>query len=119
MDGVTVVEIGVDVTVGLTTSGIWSVWEIERAEKQAEPGRIEDATPADLDGAAVKHDQVAARGINTAVSGLGPSVDIVIPLLPLLAVSTLLTMTWATLASVDFGMAILFAFGAYMGSISE
>lgn len=28
-------------------------------------------------------------------------------------------MTWATLASVGLGTAILFAFGAYMGSISE
>ncbi|RDZ36169.1 hypothetical protein C5B89_14570 [Haloferax sp. Atlit-47N] len=118
-DGVTVVEIGVGAAVGLTTSGVWSVWEIERAEKRAELGRIEDAMLADLGGTAVERDQVAARGINAAASGLGPLVGIVVPLLPFLVVGTLLTMTWATLASVGLGTAILFAFGAYMGSISE
>ncbi len=52
-DGVTVVEIGVGAAVGLTTSGVWSVWEIERAEKRAELGRIEDAMLADLGGTGV------------------------------------------------------------------
>ncbi|ELZ94265.1 Integral membrane protein superfamily [Haloferax mucosum ATCC BAA-1512] len=118
-DGMTVVEIGVGAAVGLTTSGVWSVWEIERAEKRAELARIEDAMLADLDGTAVERQKVAARGINAAASGLGPLVGIVIPLLPFLAVGPGLSMTTATLTSVFLGTAILFSFGAYMGSISN
>ena len=31
-DGMTVIAIGLGAAVGLGTSGVWSVWEIERAE---------------------------------------------------------------------------------------
>lgn len=74
---------------------------------------------ADLGGTVVERDQVAVWGVNAAVSGFGPLVGIVVPFLPSLAAGTSLTMTWATSASVGLGTAILFALGAYMGSISE
>ncbi|SEL60469.1 VIT1/CCC1 transporter family protein [Haloferax larsenii] len=118
-DGTTVVKIGLGAAVGLTTSGVWSVWEIERAEKLAELGRIEDAMLADLSGTAVEADKTAARAINATASGLGPLLSILVPLLPFLAVGSMFTMLTATVASVTLGTAILFSFGAYMGSISD
>ncbi|ELZ83008.1 hypothetical protein C453_13421 [Haloferax elongans ATCC BAA-1513] len=118
-DGTTVVKIGLGAAVGLTTSGVWSVWEIERAEKLAELGRIEDAMLTDLSGTAVEADKTAARAINATASGLGPLVSILVPLLPFLAVGSVFTMLTATVASVALGTAILFTFGAYMGSISD
>ncbi|WP_396612329.1 VIT1/CCC1 transporter family protein [Haloferax sp. S1W] len=118
-DGTTVVKIGLGAATGLTTSGVWSVWEIERAEKLAELARIEDAMLTDLSGTAVEADKTAARAINAVASGLGPLVSILIPLLPFLAVGSLFTMLTATVASVTLGTGILFAFGAYMGSISD
>ncbi|ELZ78673.1 VIT1/CCC1 transporter family protein [Haloferax larsenii] len=118
-DGTTVVKIGLGAAVGLTTSGVWSVWEIERAEKLAELGRIEDAMLTDLSGTAVEADKTAARAINATASGLGPLISILVPLLPFLAVGSVFTMLTATVASVTLGTAILFSFGAYMGSISD
>ncbi|WP_416841130.1 VIT1/CCC1 transporter family protein [Haloferax sp. DFSO52] len=117
-DGTIVVKIGVGAAIGLTTSGVWSVWEIERAEKQAELNRIEDAMLTDLSGTAVERDRVAARVVNATASGLGPLVSIVVPLLPFLAVGSLFTMVTATATSVALGTGILFIFGSYMGSIS-
>ncbi|KAB1196000.1 MULTISPECIES: VIT1/CCC1 transporter family protein [Haloferax] len=117
-DGQIVVKIGLGAAIGLTTSGVWSVWEIERAEKLAELDRIEDAMLTDLSGTAVERDKVIARGINAVASGLGPLVSIVVPLLPFLAVGSLFTMLTATATSVALGTGILFTFGSYMGSIS-
>ncbi|KAB1188184.1 MULTISPECIES: VIT1/CCC1 transporter family protein [Haloferax] len=117
-DGTTVVKIGVGAAIGLTTSGVWSVWEIERAEKLAELERLEAAMLTDLHGTVVERDKAAARVINAAASGLGPLVSIVVPLLPFLAVGSLFTMLTATATSVALGTAILFGFGSYMGSIS-
>lgn len=117
-DGTTVIKIGLGAAVGLTTSGVWSVWEIERAEKLAELERIEDAMLTDLRGTAVEQDKVAARAINAVASGLGPLVSILVPLLPFLAVGSLFSMLTATATSVALGTGILFLFGSYMGSIS-
>ncbi|MFB6187096.1 MAG: hypothetical protein ABEI86_09555, partial [Halobacteriaceae archaeon] len=39
--GITVFKIGIGAAVGLGTSGVWSVWEIERAEKRAEILKLE------------------------------------------------------------------------------
>ncbi|KAB1193986.1 hypothetical protein GJR96_11285 [Haloferax sp. MBLA0076] len=117
-DGVTVVKIGLGAAVGLTTSGVWSVWEIERAEKLAELERIEEAMLTDLRGTVVERDKTAARAINATASGLGPLVSIVVPLLPFLAVGSLFSMFTATALSVGLGTTILFVFGSYMGSIS-
>lgn len=48
-DGLTVFSIGIGAAIGLGTSGVWSVWEIERAEKQAELARVERAMLTNLD----------------------------------------------------------------------
>ncbi|MFC7201971.1 VIT1/CCC1 transporter family protein [Haloferax namakaokahaiae] len=117
-DGATVVKIGLGAAIGLTTSGVWSVWEIERAEKQAELSRIEDAMLTDLGGTSLERDKTAARVVNAVASGLGPVISIVVPLLPFLAVGSLYSMVTATVVSVALGTGILFIFGSYMGSIS-
>jgi len=60
-DGVTVVKIGPDAAVGLGTSAVWSVWEIERAETRAEILRIEQTMLVDLDDTRVKRDRQVER----------------------------------------------------------
>jgi len=117
-DGVTVVQIGVGAAIGLGTSGVWSVWEIERAERQAEISRLERAMLADLDDTRIQHEHQAARAVNAVSSGLGPVVGVLVPLLPFLLEGSLLTMAQATLLGVGLAVAVLFAFGAYMGSVA-
>ncbi|SNZ17976.1 TIGR00267 family protein [Natronoarchaeum philippinense] len=117
-EGATVVKIGLGAAVGLGTSAIWSVWEIERAETRAEILRIERAMLTDLDDTRVHRDQQSARVVHAAMSGLGPLIGILIPLVPFLFVDAGLTIVTAALVSIALGIAILGTFGAYMGSIS-
>jgi len=118
-DGLTVFKIGIGAAVGLGTSGVWSVWEIERAEKRAEIKGLERAMLTDLDDTALMRDKRAARVVNAVASGIGPLVGIVIPLLPYLFEGAALSMFDATAAAVGLGVCILFGFGAYMGSVAE
>jgi predicted membrane protein (TIGR00267 family) len=118
-DGTTVVQVGLGAAVGLATSGVWSVWEIERAEKQAEILSLEQAMLTDLDDTEIQRRARGARAVNAIMSGLGPVIGIVLPLLPFLLEGSLLTMLEATLFGVGLGVALLFVFGAYMGSISK
>jgi predicted membrane protein (TIGR00267 family) len=117
-DGLTVVKIGLGAAVGLGTSAIWSVWEIERAETKAEIRRIERAMLTDLDDTRIQREQSATRLLHAVASGLGPIIGILVPLTPLLFEGTLLTMTEAAVIAVGLGVAVLGTFGAYMGSIS-
>jgi len=117
-DGVTVIKIGVGAAVGLGTSAVWSVWEIERAETRAEILRIERAMLTDLDDTRIDREQRGARVLHALASGLGPLIGILVPLVPFLFEGTLVTMTEAAVVAVGLGIAILSAFGAYMGSIS-
>jgi len=117
-DGLTVVKIGLGAAVGLGTSALWSVWEIERAETRAEVRRVERAMLIDLDDTRVERDRQGARVVHATASGLGPLIGILIPLLPFLFEGTLLSMGEAALVSVALGIGILGTFGAYMGSIS-
>ena len=117
-DGVTVIKIGVGAAVGLGTSAVWSVWEIERAETRAEILRIERAMLTDLDDTRIDREQRGARVLHALASGLGPLIGILVPLAPFLFEGTLVTMTEAAVVAVGLGIAILSAFGAYMGSIS-
>jgi predicted membrane protein (TIGR00267 family) len=117
-DGVTVIKIGVGAAVGLGTSAVWSVWEIERAETRAEILRIERAMLTDLDDTRIDREQRGARVFHALASGLGPLIGILVPLVPFLFEGTLVTMTEAALVAVGLGIGILGAFGAYMGSIS-
>jgi predicted membrane protein (TIGR00267 family) len=117
-DGLTVVKIGLGAAVGLTTSAVWSVWEIERAETKAEILRLEKAMLTDLDDTRIQRDRSGARLFHAVMSGLGPLVGILVPLTPFLFEGDLLTMVEAALVSVGLGVGVLGAFGAYMGSIS-
>jgi predicted membrane protein (TIGR00267 family) len=117
-DGLTVVKIGLGAAVGLTTSAVWSVWEIERAETRAEIRRIERAMLTDLDDTRVQRERSGARLFHATMSGLGPLVGILVPLTPFLFEGTLLGMGQAAVVSVGLGVGVLGAFGAYMGSIS-
>ena len=116
--GFTVIKIGLGAAVGLTTSALWSVWEIERAETRAEILRMERAMLTDLDDTRVDRQQRGARIVNALASGLGPLIGILIPLTPFLLEGTLLSMAEAAIVGVGLGVAILGTFGAYMGSIS-
>jgi len=106
-------------TVGLAASGVWSVWEIERAEKLAELKRVEEKMLTDLEGTKLHDQKGAARKINATMSGLGPTIGMLLPITPYFLVGVALTMLWATVLGVAIGVGILFAFGAYMGGISE
>ncbi|WP_336338974.1 VIT1/CCC1 transporter family protein [Haloarcula brevis] len=117
-DGVTVVQIGLGAAVGLGTSAVWSVWEIERAETRAEILRIEQAMLADLDDTRIQREQRGARVLHATMSGLGPLIGIAVPLVPFFFEGTLLTMGEAALVAVGLGVGVLGVFGAYMGSIS-
>jgi predicted membrane protein (TIGR00267 family) len=117
-DGLTVVKIGVGAAVGLCTSAVWSVWEIERAETRAEILRLERAMLTDLDDTRVQRQRSSARLFHALMSGLGPLVGILVPLTPFLFEGSLLTMEQAALLAVALGVGILGTFGAYMGSIS-
>ena len=117
-DGITVVKIGLGAAVGLGTSAVWSVWEIERAETRAEIMRLEQAMLTDLDDTRIQRDREGARLVHATTSGLGPLVGILVPLVPFLFEGAVLTMVQAAVVSVGLGIAILGTFGAYMGSIS-
>ncbi|RKD88969.1 VIT1/CCC1 transporter family protein [Halopiger aswanensis] len=119
-DGLTVITIGLGAAVGLGTSGVWSVWEIERAEKQAELLRIEQAMLTDLEETTVGQRRAGARKINAVASGIGPLIGILLPLVPFLGQSGgVVSMLGATVLAIGVGVAVLFTFGAYLGSISK
>ncbi|WP_434531691.1 VIT1/CCC1 transporter family protein (plasmid) [Haloarcula sp. NS06] len=117
-DGYTVIKIGLGAAVGLGTSAVWSVWEIERAETRAEIRRIEQAMLTDLDDTRVQQNQRGARFVHATMSGLGPLIGILIPLAPFLVAGSVVTMAEAALIAVGLGIGVLGVFGAYMGSIS-
>jgi predicted membrane protein (TIGR00267 family) len=117
-DGITVVQIGVGAGVGLGTSGVWSVWEIERAETKAEIRRTERAMLTDLDDTRFERRQQGARTVHAIASGMGPLIGILLPLIPFLFEGVLLSLWQAAAVSVALGVGLLASFGAYMGSIS-
>ncbi|PSQ66849.1 MAG: hypothetical protein BRD24_02195 [Halobacteriales archaeon SW_9_67_24] len=118
-DGLTVISLGLGAAVGLTTSGVWSVWEIERAEMRAEIQATEDAMLTDLSDTQVEREKMSDQVVNALMSGLGPLLGLVVPLTPFLLEGALFTLFQATLVSVGIAVAVLFAFGAYMASISR
>jgi predicted membrane protein (TIGR00267 family) len=118
-DGATVIKVGLGAAVGLATSGVWSVWEIERAELRAEIQQIERAMLVDLNDTRIERDRQGARAIQAVASGIGPTVGVLLPIAPFLLEGTVLSMLDATLLGIAIGVGLLFAFGAYMGSISN
>ena len=118
-DGVTVFKIGIGAAIGLGTSGVWSVWEIERAEKRAELTRIEHAMLTDLTETQIQRQKAGARQVNALMSGIGPVIGVVFPMVPFLFEGTLLGLRAATLVSLGVAVSILFVFGAYLADISK
>lgn len=118
-DGLTVVSIGLGGGVGLCTSGVWSVWEIERAEMRAELQDIEDSMLTDLTDTQVERERTESQKMNAFMSGLGPLIGLLLPLIPFLFEEMFLTSLQATVLSVAVAVGVLFTFGAYMASISR
>jgi predicted membrane protein (TIGR00267 family) len=116
--GLLVIKIGLGAAIGLGTSAVWSVWEIERAETRAEILRMEQAMLTDLDDTRIEHEQRGVRAIHATMSGLGPLIGVLVPLSPFALEGSVFTMVEAALVAVGLGVALLGAFGAYMGSIS-
>ncbi|MFB6208300.1 MAG: VIT1/CCC1 transporter family protein [Candidatus Nanohaloarchaea archaeon] len=116
--GITVFKVAVGAAIGLATSGVWSVWEIERAEKLAELQELEKAMQTELEGTKLHTSKETARKINSVMSGIGPLIGILLPVTPFLFEGAI-TMLQATALSVAIGVALLFSFGAYMGGISK
>jgi predicted membrane protein (TIGR00267 family) len=116
--GFVVIEIGLGAAVGLGTSAVWSVWEIERAETRAEIRRLERAMLVDLDDTRIQRRGRLQRAVHAASSGLGPLIGILVPLVPFTVEGTLLSMVEAAAVAVGLCLAILGVFGAYMGSVS-
>lgn len=117
--GLTVFKVGLGAAVGLATSGVWSVWEIERAEKLAEVQEKEKAMLRELDGTDLMDRKMQGRALNAVMSGTGPLLGIILPISAFLLEAATLTMLQATLLAIGIGVGLLFAFGAYMGSISK
>lgn len=113
--GLTVFKVALGAAVGLATSGVWSVWEIERAEKKAELENIENAMATELDNTSLHRQKTVERQINAVMSGIGPVLGVVIPATPFL----FLPLFQATLTSVGLGIILLFGFGSYMSRISK
>ena len=118
-EGLTVVAIGLGAAVGLGTSGVWSVWEIERAQALAEQERIEQAMLTELDDTRVQREHRAAQIVHATASATGPILAILLTLSPLALEGVVFTMLQSVLASIAVGIAILAAFGIYLASISK
>lgn len=117
--GGTVIAVGLGAAVGLGTSGVWSVWEIERAETSRERAALEAAMFVDLDDTRIARDQRISQMILAGAAASGPVIAIVITLLPFLLVDILYDIWTATFLSLGLGILLLSGVGAYMGSISK
>lgn len=117
-DGLTVVKIGLGAAVGLGTSAVWSVWEIERAETRAEIKRLERAMLTDLDDTRIERAQQGARVVHATASGLGPLIGVTVPLVPFAFEGSALSMVQAGILGVALAVGVLAGFGAYMASIA-
>ena len=113
-DGMTVVKIGLGAAVGLTTSAVWSVWEIERAETKAEILRLERAMLTDLDDTRIQRDRSGARLFHATMSGPSPLIGVLVPLTPFFLEGAVLSMVEAGVVAVGLGVCVLGTFGAYM-----
>ncbi|MCU4717803.1 VIT1/CCC1 transporter family protein [Halapricum hydrolyticum] len=117
--GMEIIRVVAGGTVGLAASGVWSVWEIERAEKLAELQRVEDRLLIGLEGTELHERKSDARKVNAVMSGLGPTLGMLLPIVPYFFVGAVLSLLWATVLGVLIGVGLLFVFGAYMGNISD
>ena len=118
-DGIVVIGIGLGAAVGLGTSGIWSIWEIERAETSIEQRELEASMLIELDDTRLSRDLRNEQIVLALAAASGPIIGIVVTLTPFLFAGTAITMFQALLCSIGLGIALLAAAGAYLGSISS
>ncbi|MCU4743173.1 VIT1/CCC1 transporter family protein [Halobacteria archaeon AArc-m2/3/4] len=118
-DGLTAITIGLGAAIGLGTSGVWSVWEIERAEAMAQRQELERAMLTELEETRVQREHRAAQIVHAVASATGPILAIVFTLAPLALEGVVFTMLQAVLASITVGILILATFGVYLASISR
>jgi len=117
--GLVAFKIGLGGVVGLATSGVWSVWEIEKAEKLADLHDTERAMLKDLSETQIREQMDEARIVNAAASGLGPVLAATATISPFLLEGVFYSMFTATALAVLMGVGVLFSLGAYMGTISK
>ena len=113
-----IVKIGVGAAVGLGTSAVWSVWEIERAETAAEIHELEAAMLVDLDDTSIQRRQQGGRLFHAVASGAGPLVGIFLPLSPFVLAGAFLDLWTMAAVSVALAVGLLGVFGAYMGTVA-
>lgn len=117
-DGATMIAIGLGAAVGLGVSGVWSVWEIERAETSRERDQLEQAMLTSLDDTRLERDHRYSQLVLAVSAGTGPVLAIIVTLIPFMF-ETVISFDQAVLAAIGFGIALLGLVGAYMGSISK
>ena len=118
-DGMTVIAIGLGAAVGLGTSGVWSVWEIERAETSRTQERLEAAMLTSLDDTLLTRDLRNEQIVLALAAATGPIIAILLMLTPFLFVDLGINILGATLVSIVLGVTLLGIVGAYMGHISK
>lgn len=118
-DGRTVIAIGLGAAVGLGTSGVWSVWEIERAEISRQRKQLEDDMLTDLGDTQIARDLKVGQMVLAASSATGPVLAVLLTLTPFLFVNIVYDVFVATLLSIGVGIILLGSVGAYMGAISQ
>ena len=118
-DGAIVIGIGLGAAVGLGTSGVWSVWEIERAETSRERAHLEATMLTSLENTRLTRDLRNAQIVLALAAASGPVLSILIMLIPFLFVDIVYDIRTAVLLSILIGIALLATVGAYMGMISR
>ena len=117
--GLAIIGIGLGAAIGLGTSGIWSVGEIERAETSRELLQLEAAMLTDLDDTQLTRDFRNEQIVLALAAATGPVIGIVVTLLPFLFEGMFLSLFQAVLLSIALGVLLLAGVGAYMGTISK
>ena len=118
-DGLAVIGIGLGAAIGLGTSGIWSVWEIERAETSREQASLESAMLTSLEDTQLTRDFRNEQIVLALAAATGPVISILVTLVPFLFEGVFLSMFQAVLLSIALGVLLLATVGAYMGAISK
>lgn len=118
-DGLALIGIGLGAAVGLGTSGIWSVWEIERAETSREREHLERAMLTSLEDTQLTRDLRNEQTVHALAAASGPVIGVTVTLLPFLFEGVFLTMFQAVVTSILLGVLLLGGVGAYMGLISK
>ena len=118
-EGLAIVAIGLGAAVGLGTSGIWSVWEIERAETSRERERIEEAMLTSLEDTQLARDHRNEQLVHALAAAAGPVIGVTVTLTPFLLDGVIFSVFQAVLVSIALGILLLCGVGAYMGSISK